>query len=94
MQRLSEQLLFEGDAVDKRGHGGGGDEGVEELLQLDSDLGLLQHDDDDEQLGLSQCQGRRMTKHCVHGRLVQSEDIFFHFVRFVLLAAASAAQLD
>ena len=48
-QQLSEQLLFVGDVVDRRGHGGG-DEGVVELLQLYSDLGLLQHED--EQLGL------------------------------------------
>ena len=51
LQQLSEQLLFVGDAVDMRGHGGG--EGAVELLQLDSLLlGLFQHDDEDEQLGL------------------------------------------
>ena len=51
MHQLSEQLLFVVDAVDRRGHGGGV-KGVVGLLHLDSDLGLLQHDGDDEQLGL------------------------------------------
>ena len=49
LKQLSDQLLFVENAVDRRGHGGG-DEGVVELLQLDSGLGLLQHDV--EQLGL------------------------------------------
>ena len=49
LQQLHEQLLFVGDGVDRRGHGGG-DEGVVRLLQLDDDLGLLHHDG--RQLGL------------------------------------------
>ena len=50
-QQLLAQMLFLGDAVDTRAHDGG-DEGVVQLVQLDSDLGLLlQHGDDQLQLG-------------------------------------------
>ena len=50
LQKLPEPLFFVVEAIYRRGHGGRGDV-VIELLQLDNDLGRLQHDDGQQRLG-------------------------------------------